>query len=66
MAADTGEIREILRLCNEHGVAVVPYGAGTSVEGHLDSTREGSLMLDVSRMDQVPSPPKALLPYMDL
>ena len=45
-------MQAVVRFCDEHAVPVVPYGAGTSVEGHLDCTR-GGVMLDLSRMDAI-------------
>lgn len=33
--ADTSQVQALVRLCGEHGVPVVPHGAGTSLEGHL-------------------------------
>ena len=33
------EIAAILRYCSDHGIAVVPFGGGTSVVGGLDPLR---------------------------
>ena len=41
-----------MQVCHEHGVPVVPYGAGTSVEGHIDCVH-GGLMLDLSAMNSI-------------
>lgn len=35
--ADEGEIAAVLRLASERGIAIVPFGGGTSVVGGLDS-----------------------------
>ena len=35
----TEEVAAILKLCNEQSIAVVPYGAGTSLEGHIQAPR---------------------------
>merc|ERR1712159_32210 len=51
-AESTPEVQAILAHCNENKVPVVCYGAGTSVEGHLECPA-GGIMLDLSRMDQV-------------
>ena len=48
----TEEVAAILRVCNEHLVPVVPFGAGTSLEGHVLAT-SGGLSLDMSRMDRI-------------
>jgi D-lactate dehydrogenase (cytochrome) len=46
------EAARLLGLCHAHGVPVVPWGAGTSLEGHVTPVR-GGITLDLSRMDQV-------------
>ena len=46
------EISAILQLCHAHRVPVIPYGSGSSLEGHLLAVH-GGLSLDVSAMDQV-------------
>lgn len=42
----------MLRACAEHGLAVVPFGGGTSVVGGLAPSRRGAFVaLDLRRMD---------------
>ena len=46
------EVCAILALCNTHGVAVIAFGAGSSLEGHV-SAPHGGVCVDMSRMDAV-------------
>ena len=46
------EAAQLLALCHQHGVPVVPFGAGTSLEGHVTPVR-GGISLDLSRMTQI-------------
>lgn len=48
----TVEVAEVVRLCNEFRVPVIPYGAGSSVEGQLLALH-GGISLDLSEMNQV-------------
>ena len=48
----TEEVAAAVRFCNEQGIAVTPYGTGTSLEGNFLAAR-GGLCIDLSRMDQV-------------
>ena len=48
----TEEVAEIVRQCAEHGMPIVPFGAGTSLEGHVNAPF-GGLSLDMSRMNRV-------------
>ncbi|CAH2604528.1 FAD-binding protein [Rhodovastum atsumiense] len=51
-AETTEDVSRLLALCNGHGVAVVPYGTGTSLEGHVTPVR-GGISLDLSRMTRI-------------
>jgi D-lactate dehydrogenase (cytochrome) len=48
----TDEVVDIVKLCAEHGVPMVPYGAGSSLEGHLNAPF-GGISLDFSSMNRV-------------
>jgi alkyldihydroxyacetonephosphate synthase len=50
------EVAAILRYCSQHGIAVVPFGGGTSVVGGLDPIRgefSAVVSLDLRRFDQL-------------
>jgi alkyldihydroxyacetonephosphate synthase len=53
---DHDQVLAVLRRCSELGVAVVPFGGGTSVVGGLEPLRgelEHVISLDLARMDRV-------------
>jgi D-lactate dehydrogenase (cytochrome) len=49
---NTGEVQQILRVCQDARLPVVAFGAGTSLEGNAASVC-GGLCLDMSGMDAV-------------
>ncbi|NHN87267.1 FAD-binding oxidoreductase [Acetobacter conturbans] len=51
-AESTADVSTVLRLCHEHRVPVVAFGAGTSVEGHVTPPEHG-ISLDLSRMKEI-------------
>jgi D-lactate dehydrogenase (cytochrome) len=48
----TEEVRDIVRVCAEHRTPIIPFGVGTSLEGHLNAPY-GGISVDLSRMDRV-------------
>ncbi len=50
--ASTQEVADIVAVCAEHRVPVIPYGTGTSLEGHVNAPA-GGICVDVSQMDKV-------------
>jgi len=46
----TEEVAEIVKVCAAHGMPIIPYGAGTSLEGHVNAPH-GGVSVDVSRMN---------------
>lgn len=52
LAENTDEVVFVVRLCAEHGIPVIPYGVGSSVEGHVLAPL-GGISLDLSGMNQV-------------
>jgi D-lactate dehydrogenase (cytochrome) len=48
----TDEVSRILAICNSELIPVVPFGAGTSLEGHVLPLR-GGVSLDMTEMNKV-------------
>nr|WP_312373364.1 FAD-linked oxidase C-terminal domain-containing protein [Delftia acidovorans] len=51
-AESTQDVQDALKLADQHAVPVIPYGAGSSLEGHLLAV-EGGISLDLSRMNRI-------------
>jgi D-lactate dehydrogenase (cytochrome) len=48
----TEDVQDAVRLCAAHRVPVIPFGAGTSLEGHLNAP-QGGVSLDFRDMNRV-------------
>src|ERR671910_2354193 len=48
----TEEVRDVVNICRRHRVPMIPYGVGTSLEGHILAI-QGGVSIDLSQMNQV-------------
>ena len=51
-ARSTDEVSQIVRVCAKHKVPVIPYGTGTSLEGHV-AALHGGISVDVMQMNRI-------------
>ncbi len=51
-AQSTEEVAEIVRLCAAHKVPIIPFGTGSSLEGHVNAPL-GGVSIDLSRMNNI-------------
>ena len=51
-AHSTEEVAALVSLCSRHRVPLIPYGVGTSLEGHLLAL-QGGVSVDLSQMNKV-------------
>ncbi|TAH52362.1 MAG: FAD-binding protein [Betaproteobacteria bacterium] len=51
-ARDADEVVFIVGACRAHGVPIIPFGVGSSLEGHILAVR-GGITVDLSEMNQV-------------
>jgi D-lactate dehydrogenase (cytochrome) len=49
---DTAEAAAVVRACRDHGAPIVPFGAGTSLEGHV-AALNGGVSVDTREMNRV-------------
>lgn len=47
-----GEVKDLVDICRTHRVPIIPFGVGTSLEGHVNAPA-GGVCVDFSRMDRV-------------
>ncbi len=46
------DVQQVVEVARAHRVPIIPFGAGTSLEGHINAPR-GGLSMDFSRMNRV-------------
>ncbi len=51
-AESTADVADAVKLASEHNVPVIPFGVGSSLEGHLLAV-QGGISIDVSRMNKI-------------
>ena len=51
-AKSTEEVSQVMKMCHEQSIPVVPFGAGTSLEGHVLPIF-GGISLDISMMNKI-------------
>jgi len=50
--ASTEEVAQIMKIARRHGAPVIPFGVGTSLEGHV-AALEGGVSIDMGNMNRV-------------
>src|SRR6185503_12625598 len=48
----TEEVRDVVDICRRHRVPMIPFGVGTSLEGHILAV-QGGVSVDLSQMNKV-------------
>src|SRR6266545_3955782 len=51
-AKTTEEVRDVVNICRRHRVPMIPFGVGTSLEGHILAI-QGGVSINLSQMNQV-------------
>ena len=51
-AQTTEDVAQIVRICARHGVPLIPFGTGTSLEGHVNAPF-GGVSIDLSGMNRI-------------
>lgn len=51
-AESTDEVVVVVKLCDQHGIPLIPYGSGSSLEGHILAV-QGGISLDLTRMNKI-------------
>ena len=52
MAQETADIQDVVRICAKHGVPVIAFGTGTSLEGQVNAPA-GGICIDLRDMNKV-------------
>ena len=46
------DVQKIVKICNEHGCPIIPFGVGSSLEGHLNATF-GGVSIDMNNLNKI-------------
>ena len=46
------DVQKIVKICNEYGCPIIPFGAGSSLEGHLNATF-GGVSIDMNNLNKI-------------
>src|SRR5215813_5719973 len=49
---NTDDVQQIVRICAKHGAPIIPFGVGTSLEGHINAPL-GGVSVDFRDMNKV-------------
>ena len=49
---NTEEVQKVVQICSKYEVPVIPYGTGTSLEGHI-TCPHGGISIDMNNMNEV-------------
>jgi alkyldihydroxyacetonephosphate synthase len=64
LPADAAQVAALLTVCARHGIAVIPFGGGTSVVGGIEALRGdhgAAISLDLRRLDRIAAVDKTSL-----
>jgi D-lactate dehydrogenase (cytochrome) len=50
--SSTDDVRGVVTICAEHNVPIIPFGAGTSLEGHVNAPL-GGISIDLMEMNRI-------------
>ncbi|MFP1633506.1 FAD-binding oxidoreductase [Zhengella sp. ZM62] len=51
-AQSSSDVRDAVQICIDHRVPIIPFGTGTSLEGHVNAPG-GGISVDLSRMNRI-------------
>ncbi|MBL4666057.1 MAG: FAD-binding protein [Sneathiella sp.] len=51
-AQNTTEVSDIVKICAKYKLPIIPFGAGTSLEGHINAV-EGGVSIDLNQMNEI-------------
>jgi D-lactate dehydrogenase (cytochrome) len=51
-AQSTEDVQRIVRICGEHGLPIIPFGTGSSLEGHVNAP-QGGVSIDFRDMNRL-------------